>query len=293
MTPKFCEGFKSKMTAKQRMVRAQGGEAIPALGLGTWKMGERGNRKKDEIAALRLGLDLGLGLIDTAELYGSGGAEQVVGEAIRGRRDEVYLVSKVLPNNASRKGTIKAAERSLKHLKCDHINLYLLHWPGSYPLEETFAAFERLVADGKIGRYGVSNFDTGEMAKAMAVPGGDAVCVNQVLYNPAQRSVEAELQGYCIEREIALMAYSPLDQGGILQDAVLEQIADRHGVTTATVAVAWTLRFTNIVSIPKATAPEHVRACAAARDLELTDDDLAAVDRTFPPPQPGARLAIY
>ncbi len=281
------------MNATQRMVRARGGAAMPALGLGTWRMGERGNHKKDEIAALRLGLDLGLGLIDTAEMYGSGGAEKVVGEAIRGRRDEVYLVSKVLPSNASRKGTIKAAERSLKFLKCDHIDLYLLHWPGSYPLEETFEAFERLAAEGKIGRYGVSNFDAEDMAEAFAAPGGEGICVNQVLYNPAQRAVEAEVMSWCESNDVALMAYSPLDQGSILQDAVLEQIADRHGVTTATVAVAWTLRFPNIVSIPKATAPEHVHACAAARDVQLTDEDLDAIDRAFPPPEPGARLAIY
>jgi diketogulonate reductase-like aldo/keto reductase len=281
------------MTAKGRMVRARGGAEMPALGLGTWKMGERGNRRKDEVAALKLGLDLGLSLIDTAEMYGSGRAEQIVGEAIRGRRDEVYLVSKVVPSNASRNGAIKAAERSLKHLACDHIDLYLLHWTGSYPLEETFEAFERLVAQGKIGHYGVSNFDRSDMEDAFAAPGGEGVCVNQVLYNPAQRAIEAEIMGWCAARDVAVMAYSPLDQGDILRNAVLEHIAGRHNVTTATVAVAWTLRFTNIVSIPKATAPEHVRACAAARDLVLTEEDLAAIDRAFPPPEPGARLAIY
>ncbi len=154
-------------------------------------------------------------------------------------------------------------------------------------------AFERLKADGKIGRYGVSNFDSGEMEEAMAVPGGDAICVNQVLYNPAQRAIEAELLPWCAARDVTLMAYSPLDRGRILQDTVLEQIADRHRVTTATVAVAWTLRIPGMVSIPKATAPAHVRAVAAARELELTPDDLAAIDRAFPPPEPGARLAIY
>ncbi|MEE8172033.1 MAG: aldo/keto reductase [Alphaproteobacteria bacterium] len=281
------------MTERQRMVSARGGLNLPALGLGTWKMGEKRAQRKAEVAALQLGLDLGFGLIDTAEMYASGGAEQVVGEAIRGRRGEVYLVSKVLPSNASRKGTIKAAERSLKHLNCEHIDLYLLHWPGSHPLEETIMAFERLKADGKIGRYGVSNFDSGEMEEAMAVPGGDAICVNQVLYNPAQRAIEAELLPWCAARDVALMAYSPLDRGRILQDTVLEQIADRHRVTTATVAVAWTLRIPGMVSIPKATAPAHVRAVAAARELELTPDDLAAIDRAFPPPEPGARLAIY
>ena len=281
------------MMAKQRMVSARGGVELPALGLGTWKMGEKRGQRKQEVAALQYGLDLGLGLIDTAEMYASGGAERVVGEAMRGRRDEVYLVSKVLPSNASRKGTIKAAERSLKHLHCDHIDLYLLHWPGSHPVTETIEAFERLKADGKIGDYGVSNFDSDEMADAMTAPGGDAICCNQILYNPAQRAIEADVLPWCTAEDVALMAYSPLDQGGILQNAVLEQIADRHGVTTATVAVAWTLRIPGMISIPKATAPAHVDAVAAARDLELTADDLAAIDRAFPPPEPGARLAIY
>ncbi len=281
------------MTLMQRMVTARGGVSLPALGLGTWKMGEKASRRKAEVAALQLGLDLGLGLIDTAEMYASGGAEKVVGEAMRGRRDEVYLVSKVLPANASRKGTIKAAERSLKHLKCDHIDLYLLHWPGSHPMAETLEAFERLTADGKITRYGVSNFDSDELEEAMALSGGDAICVDQVLYNPAQRAIEAELLPFCAAQDVALMAYSPLDRGGILQDAVLEQIADRHRVTTATVAVAWALRLPAMISIPKATAPAHVKAAAAARELELTADDLAAIDRAFPAPEPGQKLAIY
>ena len=281
------------MTEGQRMVSARGGLQLPALGLGTWKMGEKRGQRKAEVAALQYGLDLGLGFIDTAGMYASGGAEQVVGEAIRGRRDEVYLVSKVLPSNASRKGTIKAAERSLKHLNCDHIDLYLLHWPGSHPLTDSLEAFERLVEDGKIGRYGVSNFDAAEMTDAMAASGGDTICLNQILYNPAQRAIEAELLPWCTARDVALMAYSPLDQGSILQDSVLKQIADDHGVTTATIAVAWTLRFPNMVSIPKATAPAHVDAVAAARNVVLTDDDLAAIDRAFPPPEPGARLAIY
>ena len=281
------------MAENQRMVSARGGLSLPALDLGTWKMGERRGQRKAEVAALRHGLDLGLGLIDTAEMCASGGTEQVVGEAIRGRRDEGYLVSKVLPSNASLKGTIKAAERSLKHLNCDHIDLCLLHWPGSHPLAKTLEAFERLIEDGKIGRYGVSNFDAGEMEDAMAKSGGDAICVNQILYNPAQCAIEAELQSWCEARDVALMAYSPLDQGGILRDAVIEQIADRHYVTSATVAVAWTLRFPGMISIPKATAPTHVEAVAAAREVNLTDDDLAAIDRAFLPPEPGVRLAIY
>ncbi|MFP6777812.1 MAG: aldo/keto reductase [Alphaproteobacteria bacterium] len=272
---------------------ARGGVALPALGMGTWKMGEKRGQRQAEVAALQYGLDLGLGLIDTAEMYASGGAERIVGEAILGRRDEVYLVSKVLPNNASRKNTIKAAERSLKRLNCDHIDLYLLHWPSSYPLADTLEAFERLVEDGKIAHYGVSNYDAVEMADALATSGGEAICVNQILYNPAQRAIEDELLPWCSEQDIALMAYSPLDQGSILQDAVLEQIANDHGITTATLAVAWTLRFTNMVSIPKATAPAHIEAVAAAREVLLTDDDLTAIDHAFPPPNPGARLVVY
>lgn len=266
---------------------------MPALGMGTWKMGEKRGQRQAEVAALQYGLDLGLGLIDTAEMYASGGAERIVGEAILGRRDEVYLVSKVLPNNASQKNTIKAAERSLKRLNCDHIDLYLLHWPSSYPLADTLEAFEQLVEDGKIAHYGVSNYDVVEMADALATSGGEAICVNQILYNPAQRAVEDELLPWCSEQDIALMAYSPLDQGSILQDAVLEQIANDHGITTATLAVAWTLRFTNMVSIPKATAPAHIEAVAAAREVLLTDDDLTAIDHAFPPPNPGARLVVY
>ena len=281
------------MMTTQPMVRARGEAAIPALGLGTWRMGECGNRRKDEIAALQLGIDLGFGLIDTAEMYGSGTAEQIVGEAIRGRRDQVYLVSKVLPSNASRKGTIKAVERSLKHLNCDHIDLYLLHWPGSYPLEETFEVFGRLSDEGKIGRYGVSNFDTDDMVDAFATQGGEGVCVDQVLYNLAQRAAEDELMAWCGMNDVALMAYSPLDQGGILENVVLKGIADRHGVTAAAVAIAWTMRFSNIVSIPKATATEHVYACSAARDVVLTEEDLDAIDQAFPPPVPGVRLGVY
>ena len=281
------------MIMTQRMVRARGGTLIPALGLGTWRMGECENRRQDEIAALQLGLDVGFSLIDTAEMYGSGVAEQIVGEAIRGRRDEVFLVSKVLPSNSSRKGTINAVERSLKHLNCDHIDLYLLHWPGPYPLEETFEAFERLSDEGKIGRYGVSNFDTDGMEEVFATRRGEGVCVNQVLYNLAQRAAEDELMAWCEMNDVALMAYSPLDQGSILEDSVLNEIANRHGVTAAAVAVAWTMRFPNIVSIPKATAPNHIRACAAAYDIALTEEDLDAMDRTFPPPMPGTRLSVY
>jgi diketogulonate reductase-like aldo/keto reductase len=281
------------MKPEQHMIGARGGVALPALGLGTWKMGEQRTRRKDEVAALQLGLDLGLGLIDTAEMYGGGGAEKVVGEAIRGRRDEVYLVSKVLPSNASRKGTVKAAERSLKHLGCDYIDLYLLHWPGSYPLGDTLEAFERLIADGKIRHYGVSNFNVDEMADAMAEPLGGANCLNQILYNPAQRAMEADLLPWCAAREVALMAYSPLDQGSILGNSVLARIGERHGVSSATVAIAWSLRIAAMVSIPKAVAPAHVRAVAAARELTLTPEDLGAIDRAFPPPQPGASLTMY
>ena len=276
-----------------RRVMARGGAALPALGLGTWRMGERRGNRKREVAALHLGLDLGMTLLDTAEMYASGGAEKVVGEAIRGRRDEVYLVSKVLPSNASRKGTIKAAERSLKRLGTERLELYLLHWEGSYPLEETLAAFAQLVQEQKIVAYGVSNFDRDAMREAEALaPGGKIVC-NQVVYNLSQRGIEQELLPWCAAREVAVMAYSPLDQAALIDDGPLAAVARRLDTTPATVAVAWTLRRPGIVSIPKAAEPEHLRANRAALDLALGADDLAELDRAYPPPTEPTPLAIY
>ncbi len=260
------------------------GQAVPVLGQGTWRMGEGRRPKAEEAAALRLGLDLGLTLIDTAEMYGNGGAEEVVAHAIAGRRDEVFLVSKALPSNASRAGVVKACERSLKHLGTDRIDLYLLHWRGGVPLAEAGEAFEALVRDGKIRRWGVSNFDVDDMEELEALSGGAGVQTNQVLYNLTRRGVEFDLVPWCRQRGIPLMAYSPVEQGELADDAVLARIAGRHGATPAQVALAWTIRHDGVVAIPKASRPEHVRENAAAADIVLAAEDLAELDRAFAPP---------
>ncbi len=261
------------------------GEPIPVYGLGTWMMGEDRRKRGDEIAALKLGLDLGATLIDSAEMYGDGEAEHITGEAIDGRRDELFLISKVLPENASRKGTIAACERSLKRLQTDRIDLYLLHWRGSVPLQETLAAFQQLQRDGKIRHWGVSNFDTDDMEKLVALPGGDACATNQVLYNLKRRRIEYDLVPWCRTRRIPIMAYSPIEQARLLNAAVLKAIAEEHGVTAAQVALAWLLGRDGTIVIPKATNPAHVRDNRAALDVHLTGDNLAALDRAFPPPQ--------
>ena len=248
-------------------------------------MGEDRRKRADEIAALKLGLDLGATLIDTAEMYGDGEAEDITGEAIEGRRDELFLVSKVLPENASRKGTIAACERSLKRLRTDRIDLYLLHWRGSVPLQDTLAAFQQLQRDGKIRHWGVSNFDTDDMEELVALPGGEACATNQVLYNLKRRRIEFDLIPWCRARKIPVMAYSPIEQGRLLNAAALKAIAEEHGVTPAQVALAWLLGRDDTIAIPKATNPGHVRDNRAALDVHLTADNLAALDRAFPPPQ--------
>ena len=268
------------------------GEAIPRLGLGTWRMGEDRRRREAEVAALRLGLDLGLGLIDTAEMYGSGGAEAVVGEAIAGRRDAVFLVSKVLPQNASRRGTIAACEASLKRLATDRIDLYLLHWRGGPALSETLAGFLALQEAGKIRHWGVSNFDAGDMAELDRLPGGDAVASNQVLYNLSRRGIEHDLLPWCRERRVPIMAYSPVDQGRLLGHQALARIARRHDATPAGVALAWLLAQPGVMAIPKASDPAHVRDNRAALDLPLTPEDIAELDRAFPAPRGPTALEI-
>ncbi|MFN0042311.1 MAG: aldo/keto reductase [Alphaproteobacteria bacterium] len=265
-----------------RMVEARGGMMMPALGLGTWKMGRDSARRKSEIAALQLGIDLGVAMIDTAEMYDD--AESVVGEAIAGRREGLFIVSKVLPSNASRKGTIEACERSLRKLKTDRLDLYLLHWEGSYPLEETYASFAELLRAGKIRHFGVSNFDAGKMAESEGAAGGTQVASNQVMYSLARRGIERKLIPWCRARKVSLMAYSPLDQGGLKAKPALAAIARRHGVALETVAIAWTMRDPLVCSIPKASNAEHVRANAAARDLVLAPEDLAELDRAYPAP---------
>ena len=265
---------------------------MPRLGLGTWRMGEKASERKAEVAALGLGLDLGLTLIDTAEMYAEGGAEEVVGEAINGRRDEVFLVSKVLPENASRKGTIEACERSLRHLKTGRIDLYLLHWQGAHPLRATLDAFERLVDDGKIRFYGVSNFDLAAMKGLARQPNGANVVSNQVLYSLTRRGVDYDVIPWCAEQKISVMAYCPLDQGSLKEKSALKTLAQRHDVAPATIAIAWTMRHAHLCSIPKATNPDHVHANAAALSVALSEDDLAELDRDYPPPRSKIPLAM-
>jgi diketogulonate reductase-like aldo/keto reductase len=256
------------------------GEEIPVLGLGTWRMGESRAREQAEIAALQLGIELGVRLIDTAEMYGNGRAEELVRAAIAGRRDEIFLVSKVLPENASRRGTVAACEASLKRLGTDRLDLYLLHWRGSIPVDETVAAFEALQAAGKIRRWGVSNFDIGEMAPLE----GSAVATNQVLYNLARRGIEFDLLPWCRARGIPIMAYSPIEQGRILKNRTLVALAEARGCSAAQIALAWVLSREGVFTIPKATAASHVREDIAALDIVLSAPEIASLDRAFPPP---------
>jgi diketogulonate reductase-like aldo/keto reductase len=268
------------------------GETVPVLGQGTWYMGEDRRQRTVEVAALRLGLDLGLSLIDTAEMYADGGAEEVVGDALAGRRDEVFLVSKVMPSHATRAGTIAACEASLRRLGTDRIDLYLLHWPGAVPLADTLAGFSQLQRAGKIRYWGVSNFDMADMAAVLEMPGGDQVQTNQVLYNLSRRGIEFDLLPSSQERGMPIMAYSPVEQGRLLRQPVLRQLAADHGVSPAQVALAWVLRHDHVIAIPKASAADHVRENYAALDLHLTQADLELVDRAFPPPGRAVPLEV-
>ena len=267
-----------------RRVAMREGAAMPALGLGTWEMGVDAAAKADEVAALKYGLDLGMGLIDTAEMYAQGGAEEVVCEAIEGRRDEVFLVSKVLPENASFDGTLKACEKSLKRLGTDRLDLYLLHWIGKHPVAETLEALDRLKRDGKIVHYGVSNFDLDAMREAEDTPLGQRVVTNQLLYNLAHRTIDFELLDWCWARGISIMAYSPLNQAKLESKAALKDVAERHGATPESIAIAWTLRHPALISIPKAVKREHIDTNRQAIEINLSEDDLAALDRDYPPP---------
>jgi diketogulonate reductase-like aldo/keto reductase len=254
-------------------------------------MGERGADRRAEAAALRLGLDLGMTLIDTAEMYAEGGAEEVVAEAIAGRRDEVFLVSKVYPHNAGGRKLQAACDRSLKRLRVDSIDLYLLHWRGSIPLADTVEGFERMREAGKIRRWGVSNLDVDDLEELGAALADCAA--DQVLYNLENRGIEHDLLPFCRERGMPVMAYSPVGQGGaLLRHPALRAVAARHGATPAQVAIAWTLRAPGVVSIPKASDPEHGRFNAVARDLRLTEADSAELDAAFPPPKRKQSLAM-
>lgn len=271
-------------TTAIRSTKLSSGESVPVLGQGTWHLAEGRHPREEEMLALRVGLDLGMTLIDTAEMYADGGAEELVGEAIAGRREEVFLVSKVLPQNATRSGTITACERSLRRLRTDRVELYLLHWRESVPLHETVEAFQELVQKGKIRHWGVSNFDVSDMRELVALPFGTDVSTDQVLYNLNRRGIEYDLLPWCSKHNIPIMAYSPIEQGRMLRHPTLVGIANRHDATPAQVALSWVLRMDKIIAIPGSGSAQHTRENRAALDIRLTDRDLKELDRAFPPP---------
>lgn len=263
---------------------------MPVLGLGSWRMGERLSSFTQEVDAIHAAIDMGVTLIDTAEMYGEGGAETVIGEAIKGRRDDLFLVSKFYPQNASHDGVIQACERSLRRLHCDTIDLYLLHWPGSIPLEETFEALHELKHDGKIRDFGVSNFDLSDLVDIPEVDATQLGC-NQIFYNLAHREAEWSVSDWCQKRSIPLMAYSPLDQASsLLQSPALIDIAARHDASTAQIALAWLLHQPNTVVIPKSSRPHRIRENLASVDIKLSREDLVDLDNTFPGPDRPVRL---
>jgi diketogulonate reductase-like aldo/keto reductase len=270
-----------------KTVTLSDGERVPALGQGTWRMGENTRARKDEVAALRLGIELGMTLIDTAEMYGEGGAEKVVADAIEEQGDRVFIVTKVYPHNASRTELPKASERSLKRLRIDAIDLYLLHWRERYTcLMETVGAFEKLRTTGKIKRWGVSNFDVDDMKELWAIENGTDCAANQVLYNLENREIEFGLLDWSANNKVPIMAYSPVGHGrGLLENAILNKIANRHDATTSQIALAWVLRQPGVIAIPKASNEKHVRDNAQSIEIKLTDEDLADLDREFPPPK--------
>jgi len=265
-------------------IRLPSGVAVPALGQGTWKMGEQARHREAEVRALQAGIDLGLTLIDTAEMYAEGGAEEVTGAAIAGRRDAVFLVSKVLPSHASHEQTVRACERSLKRLGTDRIDLYLLHWRGGYGLDDTISGFEALQKAGKIGLWGVSNFDVADMDELLSL-GGAAVATNQVLYNLTRRGIEHDLLPWHARHQVPVMAYSPIEQGRLAGHRGLEAVARRHGKTPAQIALAFVLAQPGVIAIPKASTPDHVRDNAAAAEIVLSAEDLSMLNAAFPPPK--------
>ena len=272
-----------------KTVALPAGEKVPAFGLGTWNIGDSGATRAEEIATLRLGLDLGATLIDTAEMYGEGRSEELVGEAIAGRRDETFIVTKVLPenatHNASRKGAIAACERSLKRLKTDRIDLYLLHWRGSIPFAETMDAFAALRTAGKIRHYGVSNLDINDMQALWKISAGQAVAANQLLYNLARRGIEYDLLPWLRERKIPVMAYSPMEQGRLLKEKKFADFARRHGMTPAQVALSWLLSKEGVIVIPKTGRRDRLQENFGALEHPLDAAQLAELDRLFPPPE--------
>jgi diketogulonate reductase-like aldo/keto reductase len=278
------------MSSEVRSITLPSGKAVPVLGQGTWHMGEVEKERATEIEALRLGIDLGMTLIDTAEMYGDGEAEKVVGEAISGRRADVYLVSKVYPHNASRKGTVAACERSLRRLRTDYLDLYLLHWRGSIRLEETLSAFEDLQRTSKIRNFGVSNFDKSDMEQITEIPGGERTATDQVLYNLQRRGIEWNLLPWCRQRRIPIMAYSPIEQGRLLTS--LRSFSEERGLTPAQAALAWVLHQEGVIAIPKASNIQHVSENRSALDVVFSTDDLAELDALYPRPGENAPLEI-
>jgi diketogulonate reductase-like aldo/keto reductase len=269
------------------------GDKVPVLGQGTWQLGDRADRRQQEIAALQLGIDLGMTLIDTAEMYGDGASEELVAEAISGRRDQIFLVTKVLPSNAtSQKRIVTSCENSLRRLRVDHVDLYLLHWRQSEKLALVVEAFTGLVAAGKIRHWGVSNFDAADLDELERLPGGKSVASNQVLYNVTRRGIEFDLLPRTRALGINVMAYTPIEQGRILRDAALREVARRHNVTPAQVALAWTIRTEGVMAIPRSGSPAHTRENAAAAGVQLSERDLAQIDRAFPPPKKSRPLEM-
>jgi len=268
------------------------GERVPTLGMGTWMMGEDPARRREETAAVRLGIELGMTLVDTAEMYGEGRTEQFLGEALAGLRDRVFLVSKVYPHNASRQGVRQACERSLRRLRTDRLDLYLLHWRGGEPLAGTVAGFEDLRAAGKIRHWGVSNFDTDDLDELGILPGGPHCAVNQVLYNLSRRGPEFDLLPWMRARRMPVLAYSPLEQGRLAKGGALAEVAAGRGVTRFQAALAWVLRLPDTIAIPKAASEEHVRQNHAALELRLSQEELARLDAQFPPPRRKRTLEV-
>lgn len=266
-------------------VSLRDGSTVPALGQGTWMMGEQASEASREVESLRRGIDLGMTLVDTAEMYAEGGAERIVAQAIAGQREKIYLVTKVYPWNASRRGTIDACRRSLDRLQTDRIDLYLLHWRGEHALADTVEAFEQLKSDGLIGAWGVSNFDTDDMEELVAVPSGGNCAANQILYNLTRRGPEFDLIPWCRQRQIPVMAYSPIEQGRLAKNPTLIHIAKAYQATPAQLALAWVIRSGNVIAIPKTSEAHRAEENAAAAALRISDADWAALDAAFPAPK--------
>jgi diketogulonate reductase-like aldo/keto reductase len=279
-------------TASMPMVRLADGTPVPALGLGTWRMGESQRHRARELAALTAGIDAGFTLFDTAEMYGDGGAEELLAQAIAGRRDEMFVVTKVYPHNAGAKSAIAACERSLRRLATDRVDLYLLHWRGRTPLAETVGAFERLRRDGKIVRWGVSNFDVDDVHELLGIPEGRQCAVNQVLYHLGERGIEWALADLCRRHGVAVMAYSPLGEGALLRNPQLVRIASAVHATPAQIALAWLLQKDRVIAIPQTSNVAHVVENRRATSLRLSAATLAELDAAFPPPSRAQPLAV-